>query len=83
MTSFVQTMRRQLNKHGIRVGSVSPGPVVSALLADWPEENLRKAKESGSLMGPEAVADAMIYMLTRPLNITIRDMVVLPTNFNI
>jgi ribitol 2-dehydrogenase len=76
-------MRRQLNKHGIRVGSVSPRPVVSALLADWPEENLRKAKESGSLMGPEAVADAMIYMLTRPRNITIRDMVVLPTNFNI
>jgi ribitol 2-dehydrogenase len=76
-------MRRQLNKHGIRVGSVSPGPVVSALLADWPEENLRKAKESGSLMEPEEVADAVIYMLTRPRNITIRDMVVLPTNFNI
>ena len=72
-----------VNKHGIRVGSVSPGPVVSALLADWPEENLRKAKESGSLMEPEEVADAMIYMLTRPRNITIRDMVVLPTNFNI
>jgi len=50
MTCFVQTMRRQLNKNGIRVGSVSPGPVVSALLADWPEENLRKAKESGSLI---------------------------------
>jgi ribitol 2-dehydrogenase len=83
MTSFVQTMRRQLNKHGIRVGSVSPGPVVSALLADWPEENLRKAKESGSLMEPEEVADAVIYMLTQPRNITIRDMVVLPTNFNI
>ena len=83
MTSFVQTMRRQLNKHGIRVGSVSPGPVVSALLADWPEENLRKAKESGSLMEPEEVADAVIYMMTRPRNITIRDMVVLPTNFNI
>ena len=34
MTCFVQTMRRQLNKKGIRVGSVSPGPVISALLAD-------------------------------------------------
>jgi ribitol 2-dehydrogenase len=34
-------------------------------------------------MEPEEVADAMIYMLTRPRNITIRDMVVLPTNFNI
>jgi ribitol 2-dehydrogenase len=35
---FVQTVRRQVFKHGIRVGSVSPGPVISALLADWPPE---------------------------------------------
>lgn len=83
MTSFVQTMRRQLNKHGIRVGSVSPGPVISALLADWPEENLRKAKENGSLIEPSEVADAIIFMLTRPRNVTIRDVVVLPTNFDI
>jgi ribitol 2-dehydrogenase len=83
MTCFVQTMRRQLNKHGIRVGSVSPGPVISALLADWPEENLRKAKESGSLIEPSEVADAVLYMLTRSRNVTIRDMVVLPTNFDI
>lgn len=83
MTCFVQTMRRQLNKHGIRVGQVSPGPVISALLADWPEENLRKAKESGSLIEPSEVADAIIFMLTRSRNVTIRDVVVLPTNFDI
>lgn len=83
MTCFVQTMRRQLNKKGIRVGSVSPGPVISALLADWPEENLRKAKESGSLIEPSEVADAVVFMLTRPRNVTIRDVVVLPTNFDI
>ncbi|MBP8929879.1 MAG: SDR family oxidoreductase [Paracoccus sp.] len=83
MTSFIQIMRRQLNKHGIRVGGVSPGPVISALLADWPEENLRKAKESGSLIEPTEVADAVLYMLTRPRNVTIRDMVILPTNFDI
>jgi ribitol 2-dehydrogenase len=83
MTCFVQTVRRQVNKHGVRVCSVSPGPVVSALLADWPEENLRKAKESGSLIEPTEVADAVMYMLTRPRNVTIRDMVVLPTNFDI
>ena len=83
ITSFVQTMRRQLFKHGVRVGSVSPGPVVSALLADWPEENLKKAKENGSLMDPGEVADAILYMLTRPRNVTIRDMVILPTQFDI
>jgi ribitol 2-dehydrogenase len=83
MTCFVQTMRRQLNKQGIRVGSVSPGPVISALLADWPEENLRKAKESGSLIEPGEVAAAVIFMLTRPRNVTIRDIVILPSNFDI
>ncbi|MCW5705590.1 MULTISPECIES: SDR family oxidoreductase [unclassified Shinella] len=83
MTCFVQTVRRQVNKKGIRVGSVSPGPVISALLADWPEENLRKAKESGSLIEPAEVADAVIFMLTRPRNVTIRDVVVLPSNFDI
>jgi ribitol 2-dehydrogenase len=82
ITSFVQGMRRQLIPHGIRVGQVSPGPVVSALLADWPEENLRKAKEAGSLMDPEEVSDAIVYMLTRKRTVTIRDMIVLPTSFD-
>lgn len=83
VTCFVQTTRRQVNKHGVRVGQVSPGPVESALLADWPEENLKKAKESGSLIEPKEVADAVMFMLTRPRTVTIRDIVVLPTNFDI
>ncbi|UXM94900.1 SDR family oxidoreductase [Bartonella sp. HY329] len=82
MHCFVQTTRRQLKEHGIRVGSVSPGPVISALLADWPEENLRKAKESGSLIEPVEVADSVMFMLTRPRNVTIRDIVILPSNFD-
>ncbi|MBT9302484.1 MULTISPECIES: SDR family oxidoreductase [Pseudomonas] len=79
---FVQTVRRQVNKQGIRVSAVSPGPVISALLADWPEENLRKAKESGSLIEPCEVADAVMYILTRPRHVTIRDMIVLPSAFD-
>ncbi|MFK0333995.1 SDR family oxidoreductase [Rhizobium sp. NPDC090275] len=82
ITSFVQGMRRQMVPHGVRVMQVSPGPVVSALLADWPEENLRKAKESGSLIDPPEVADAVVYMLTRKRTVTIRDMIVLPSNFD-
>ncbi|MGI8398995.1 SDR family oxidoreductase [Agrobacterium deltaense] len=82
ITSFVQGMRRQMIPHGVRVAQVSPGPVISALLADWPEENLRKAKESGSLIDASEVADAVVYMLTRKRTVTIRDMLVLPTNFD-
>ena len=80
---FVQTMRQQLNKHGIRIGQVNPGPVISALLDDWPEENLRKAKQDGSLIEPSEVADAIVFMLTRPRHVTIRDVVIIPTNFDI
>ncbi|GBQ15964.1 SDR family oxidoreductase [Swaminathania salitolerans] len=81
--SFVQTMRRQLIKDDIRVGSVSPGPVISALLADWPEENLRKAKENGALIEPEEIAEAVLFMLTRRRNVNVRDIVILPRCFDI
>lgn len=83
MHCFVQTMRRQMLKHGVRVGSVSPGPVISALLADWPEENLRKAKENGALIEPSEVAEAIMFMLSRPRTVTIRDVVILPSTFDI
>ena len=82
ITCFVQTMRRQMIPHGVRVMQVSPGPVISALLADWPEENLRKAKEAGGLIDASEVSDAVIYMLTRKRTVTIRDMLVLPTGFD-
>ena len=80
---FVQTTRRQMFKHGIRIGSVSPGPVVTALLADWSAEKLAEAKASGSLVEAEEIAQALIFMLTRPRHITIRDMVIMPTNFDL
>ena len=80
---FVQTVRRQVFKHGLRVGSISPGPVITALLADWPEEKLKEAKESGSLLEASEVAQVVLFMLTRPRGMTIRDVVMMPTNFDL
>ncbi len=80
---FVQTVRRQVFRHGIRVGSISPGPVISALLADWPPEKLKEARDSGSLLEASEVAEAVMFMLTRPRGTTIRDIVMLPTNFDL
>ena len=78
--AFVHTVRRQVAKHGIRVGAVCPGPVVTALLDDWPKAKMEEALASGSLMQPKEVADAVLFMLTRPRNVTIRDLVILPNN---
>ena len=82
ITCFTQTTRRQVNKYGIRVAQVSPGPVNSALLADWPIEQLEAAKKAGALIEPVEVAEAVLFILSRPRNVTIHDIVVLPTNID-
>jgi ribitol 2-dehydrogenase len=80
---FVQTVRRQMFKHGIRVGSVSPGPVITGLLADWPADKLAQAKAAGSLLDPFEVAEVLLFMLTRPRGMTIRDVVLMPSHFDL
>lgn len=76
--AFVHTLRRQVAKHGLRVGAVAPGPVVTALISDWPKQKLEDELAAGGLMQPVEVAEAVMFMLTRPRNITIRDLVILP-----
>ena len=76
--AFTHTVRRQMSRHGVRVGAVLPGPVVTALLDDWPKAKMEQALAEGSLMQPKEVADCVVFMLTRPRSVTIRDLVLLP-----
>ncbi len=81
--AFVHTVRRQVSRHGIRVGAVLPGPVVTALLDDWPKAKMEEALANGSLMQPKEVADAVMFMLTRPRGVTVRDLVILPASVDL
>ncbi len=81
--AFLHTTRRQVARHGIRMGAVLPGPVVTALLDDWPAAKMEEALSNGSLMQPREVAEAVLFMLTRPRNVVIRDMVILPNNVDL
>ncbi|MER9354273.1 SDR family oxidoreductase [Mesorhizobium sp. M0514] len=76
--AFVHTVRRQVAPHGLRVGAVQPGPVVTALISDWPKDKLEDELAKGGLIQPVEVAEAVLFMLTRPRNVTIRDLVILP-----
>ncbi len=76
--AFVHTVRRQVAPHGLRVGAVQPGPVVTALISDWPKDKLEDELAKGGLLQPIEVAEAVLFMLTRPRNVTIRDLVILP-----
>jgi len=81
--AFVHATRRQVAQHGVRVGAVLPGPVVTALLDDWPKAKMEEALANGSLMQPKEVADAVLFMLSRPRNVTIRDLVILPNSVDL
>jgi ribitol 2-dehydrogenase len=54
--------------------------VAAALLADWPTDRLQTAKDAGAIIEPSEVAEAVLFILSRPRNVTIQDMIVLPTN---
>ncbi|MGH1416540.1 MAG: SDR family oxidoreductase [Pelagimonas sp.] len=81
--AFTHTVRRQVATDGVRVGAILPGPVVTALLDDWPKEKMDEALANGSLMQPQEVADCVLFMLTRPRNVTIRDLVILPNSVDL
>lgn len=81
--AFVHTTRRQVSQHGVRVGAVLPGPVVTALLDDWPKAKMEDALANGSLMQPKEVAECVLFMLTRPRNVVVRDLVILPNSVDL
>ena len=45
--------------------------------------SLAEAKAKGSLLEASEVADVVIFMLTRPRGMTIRDVVMMPTQFDL
>ena len=81
--AFVHRVRRQVAKHGVRVGALLPGPVLTTLLDDWPKAKLEEALANGSLMQPEEVAQAVLFMLTRRKGVTVRDLVILPSSVDL
>lgn len=78
--ALVHGVRRQLVGTGVRIGSVAPGVVLNGL---WnvTDESVRDAEvAAGRGIRSEDVADAMMFILTRPRHVGIRDLVILPVN---
>ncbi|KPP86336.1 MAG: ribitol 2-dehydrogenase RbtD [Rhodobacteraceae bacterium HLUCCA08] len=81
--SFVHGVRRQLAPHNVRIGAIAPGVVLNPLwgMSDAAEIAARVAAHEG--IRSEDVAEAVMFMLTRPPHVTIRDLVILPQNQDI
>ena len=76
--SFVHGVRRQLLTTGVRVGAVAPGMVLNELWGLIDPVEIDQKVEAGAGLRSEDVAEAIVFMLTRPQNVTIRDLVMLP-----
>ena len=76
--AFTHGLRRQLIGTGIKVGAIAPGIAMTNLWGKIdPGEVQRKVKAGAALLA-EDIAEAILFMLTRPDNVTIRDLVILP-----
>ncbi len=75
---FMHSARRQLVKDGVRLMAVLPGPVVTPLIDNWPKAKLDEALASDGLMYPIEVAECVLFMVTRPRNVSVRDLVIIP-----
>lgn len=78
--ALTHALRRQLVGSGVRVGAVAPGIVLNDLWKVSDDEAVAAGVEAGTGLRSEDVADAVVYMLTRPRHVNIRDLVLLPTN---
>jgi ribitol 2-dehydrogenase len=73
-------VRRQLVGTGVRIGSVAPGVVLNDLWEVTDATTVADGVAGGTGLRSEDVADAVLYMLTRPSHVNIRDLVILPVN---
>lgn len=80
LQAFVHGVRRQLIGTGVRMGAIAPGVVLNDLWGVSDSAEIEEKVASGEGIRSEDVADAVGYMLTRPPHVTIRDLVILPSN---
>lgn len=80
---FVHTLRRQVAPHGIRVGAVAPGMVANELWGFTEPARIAEMVAKHASITSEDVAEAVVFMLSRPPHVTIRDLVMLPQNQDI
>ncbi len=79
--AFVHGTRQQLVGTGVRLGAIAPGVVLNELWGVSEDDvSIEQEVAAGKGMRSQDVADAFMFMLQTPRHITIRDLVMLPTN---
>tara|TARA_B100000674_G_scaffold470108_1_gene457605 strand:- start:128 stop:853 length:726 start_codon:yes stop_codon:yes gene_type:complete len=84
--SFAHGLRVQVSKYNIRVISIAPGVVLTELWNINPKKDKKLIKNKinkGEALRVEDIVDCFDFALNRPRHVTLRDLVILPTNQDI
>ncbi|MFG2646820.1 SDR family oxidoreductase [Streptomyces sp. NPDC048436] len=83
--AMTESMRKELGVHeGIKASTISPG-VIDTGWADKVTDpaGRRAAQELNTIaISPESIADAVVYALDQPADVTVNDLVISPTRQN-
>jgi NADP-dependent 3-hydroxy acid dehydrogenase YdfG len=78
---LVEALRLELAPRGVRVSSVSPGLVDTPIydkLDGFSEARAKLRTQVPDWLSSEDVADAVVWILSRPANVVVSELVVMP-----
>ena len=81
--SLTKGMRIDMLKHGIKVSSVSPGAVeteFSVVRFNGDENRAKEVYKGITPLNANDIADAILYIATRPKHVNIDDILIMPTD---
>jgi len=81
--ALTQGMRIDLVEHGIKVTAINPGAVeteFSLVRFKWDEAEATKVYEGFTPLYAEDIADAVLFVVTRPHHVNIDDLTIMPTS---
>lgn len=83
--AMTESMRKELGvREGIKASTISPGVIDTGWVDKVTDPAGRKAAQelNGIAISPESIADAVVYALDQPADVTVNDLIVSPTRQN-
>jgi ribitol 2-dehydrogenase len=83
LNAFLYGVRRQVIQDRIRIGAIAPATVLNELWGYTDPNSIDKKVAAREGLRSEDVAEAAVFMLSRPPHVAIRDLVMLPQALDI
>jgi NADP-dependent 3-hydroxy acid dehydrogenase YdfG len=78
--AFSESLRQEVTSRYVRVSLVEPGATATELAGHNRPEILESIRSQfGQTMAPEVIADAIRYIITRPREVTVNEILIRPT----